>query len=102
MNLTSTKVAHLVDEVSDEYRPAMDGVYDEDGEIIYEREEACFLRDGKEVVPSFTLPCLNDIVGREDTVVRAMLEGAKHGLTPKQTLKVWSRADFLQADVVVE
>lgn len=100
--LTSSKIAHLIDEVSDEYRPAMDGVYDEDGEIIFEPEHSCFLSEGKEVFPTFTLPCLNDIVGREDTVVRAMLEGAKHGRTPKQTLKVWSRADFLQADVVVE
>jgi len=102
MNLTSTKIAHLIDEVSDQYRPAMDGVYDEDGETIFEPEHSCFLRDGKEVFPTFTLPCLHDIVGTEDTVVRAMSEGAKHGLTPQQTLEVWSRSGFLQASVVVE
>lgn len=102
MNLTSTKVAYLIDEVCDEYRPQQDGIYDEDGETIFESEPSCFLRDGKEVFPTFILPCLHDIVGTEDTVVRAMSEGAKHGLTPQQTLEVWARAGFLQASVVVE
>jgi hypothetical protein len=102
MNLTSTKVAHLIDEVSDEYRPAMDGIYDDDGETLVEPEDSCFLREGKEVFPTFILPCLHDIFGTEDTVIRAMREGAKHGLTPQQTLEVWSRAGFLQASVVVE
>ncbi len=102
MKLTSTKVAYLIDEVCDEYRPAMDGIYDEDGNTVFEPEDSCFLREGKEVVPSFVLPCLHDIFGTEDTVIRAMRESAKHGLTPQQTLEVWARAGFRQASVVVE
>jgi hypothetical protein len=101
MNTNKSKKTLVVIETVATYCSAIDAVYDDDGEIIVEYQPERWILNGKEIIPSITLPCLHGWEGDIYHVTEALTKCWAIGIEPTQVLELWFKCGWLQVDCIL-
>ena len=95
------KTLKAINEVAD-LIPAVDAVYDDDGNIVADREPEYWAdKTGAEIVPDVILPCIHAWEGDAENVRRGLAACWALGVPAREVLALWGRCDWRQVSCVV-
>ena len=106
MNATSDKPTgrklFTIDEVAN-LIPAIDAVFDDDGNIVADREPERWIHTvtGAEIVPDVILPCIHEWEGDAENVRRSLAACWALGVSAREALALWGRCDWRATACVV-
>ena len=101
-NTNTARKLFTLDEVAD-LIPAVDAVYDDDGNVIDDREPEYWADKvtGVAITPDVILPCIHAWEGDAENVRRGLAACWALGVSAREALALWGRCDWRQVSCVV-
>ena len=91
------KTLKAINEVAD-LVPAVEAVYDDDGNVIADRVPEYWAHKGTgiEIIPDVILPCIHACEGDAENVRRGLASCWTLGVSAREVLAFWSRYNWKQ------